>query len=205
MLDRQNSDRSTEVVSMQEKKRIQVSFAKTSGNSTLNFEGSKKSAIHEIDDSLWWSKDESKEIHDSWLGVVNAVKKKDTIWTQARKYSYVETLSRIWMSCFKGVEVSIFMKQELFFWTAIGHSRRGLEKFTLSRVQAIRCELRKQHIQEILALQEKCKEFNLSYEQSSHYMRLSCEENSRAALRFGRLLAEADWYAAHYDGLDFLP
>jgi hypothetical protein len=200
--DRPNS-RSTMVLDKQGKKRRQVRFKDIIDDNTFAFEGTKIDTTHDIDESLWWNQTEIKEIRENCWTVIKSVKKEDDIWTQARKYSYIETLSRVWMSCYKGDEVTIFMEQEICFWTTIGHSRRGLEKFTLSRVQAAQLEIRKQHIQEILALQKIFRERKLSYEQSVHYMRFSCEENSRATIRFSQVLAKADAFAANNDDLDF--
>lgn len=99
----------------------------------------------------------------------------------------------------KGKEVSPSLEMELRFWTCIGHSRRGLEKFTLSNIQAERHQRRRQHTEGVLFVQDQCWENKMDFESSERLIRVASERLSKGAAKFALLLAQADAHAVVQD------
>jgi hypothetical protein len=91
---------------------------------------------------------------------------------------------------------------ELRFWTCIGHSRRGLEKFTLSNIQAERHKRRRQHAEGVLFVQDQCWENKMDFESSRRLIRVASERLSKGAARFAFMLAEADAHAVVQDNVN---
>jgi len=150
-------------------------------------------AQYPVDKSLYLNKDEFIDIRMSAKDVVDSiVEKGDHVWSQARRASYVKTFSRAYQCCVKGREPSHGMKKELIFWTTIGHSRRGLEKFTLSDVQDRRLMRRREHLQSILFVQQQCWNEDMDFDQMSRLLRVTSIHTSKPAQKLAQLLAVAD-------------
>jgi hypothetical protein len=158
-----------------------------------------RESSYPLDESLWLNKQEWIEIRRQGQDVIDSIHKGDAIWSQARKLSYMATMSRIWRSCVKGKEITASLEMELRFWTCIGHSRRGLEKFTLSNIQAERHQRRRQHIEGVLFVQDQCWDNKMDFESSRRLVRVASEKLSKGATKFALMLAEADAHAVLQD------
>ena len=149
-------------------------------------------AQHPLDKTLWLDEDEWIDIRKRGQDVIDSVQNGDEIWSQARKHSYAATMSRVWTLCRRGKDLSPALKMELQFWTSIGHSRRGLEKYILTKVQSERQRARRRHTEAVLFVQAQCWKKRMNCESSGRLLRVSSEKFSRSAVTFAIVLAEAD-------------
>jgi hypothetical protein len=149
-------------------------------------------APYPFDASLWLDEEEWIDIRKRGQSVIDSVQKGDEIWSQARRHSYVATMSRVWALCRKGKELSPALKMELRFWTSIGHSRRGLERYILRKVQSERQQARRRHAEAILFVQAQCYSKHMNSASSGRLLRVSSEKFSRSGVKFAIALAEAD-------------
>jgi hypothetical protein len=154
---------------------------------------------HSFDKKLWLNKEECVDVRRQGQKVIDSIQTGDFSMSQARKHSYIKTMTRVWKSCAKGKDLSASTKKELCFWTSLGHSRRGLEKFCLSDVQSARRKLRHEHREGVLFVQDQCWENEMDYGSSSRLLRVASEWLSKAALHYASTLAEADAYAVEND------
>jgi hypothetical protein len=159
-------------------------------------------AKHSLDQTNWMNKEEWKAMRRSAQSVVDSVQKGDIIWSEARRHSYIKTMTKVWRSCVRGKELSESMKDELRFWTTIGHSRRGLEKHTLSEVQGERTRHRREHIEGIMFVQDQCWDNGLDEYQRARLLRVASEKLSKATKKFALILADADAHAFANDAED---
>lgn len=149
-------------------------------------------AKHYLEESLWLNQEEWKQIRRSGQNVVDSVQKGDFIWSEARRHSYIKTMTKLWRTCVKGKHISDSMKEELIFWTSIGHSRRGLEKFSVTEVQEERQRRRREHIEGIMFVQDQCWDHEINVDQTARLLRVASEKLSQVATQFAAILADAD-------------
>jgi hypothetical protein len=159
-------------------------------------------AKHSLDQTLWMNKEEWKSMRRSAQSVVDSVQQGDGIWSEARRHSYIKTMSRVWRSCVRGKEISESTQKELRFWTSIGHSRRGLEKYSLSEVQGERTRRRRAHIEGIMFVQDQCFDNGLDEHQRGRLLRVASEKLSKATKKFALIMAEADTHVIANDAED---
>ena len=152
-----------------------------------------------LDTTLWLDEEEWIDIRKRGQDVINSIFNGDEIWSQARKYSYAATMSRVWTLCRRGKELSPALKTELQFWTSIGHSRRGFAKYILTKVQSERQRARRRHTGAILFVQAQCCKNPMNCESSERLLRVSSEKFSGSAKTFAIALGEANAGAVVYD------
>jgi hypothetical protein len=176
--------------------RKRVRFAKTTEGQIME---EIHSPIHPRDSSQWMTREEWIEIRRQGQMTINSILSGDTIWSLARRHTYTNTMFRLWNCCLKGKEPSSSLKRELRFWASIGHSRRGLEKYSLPKVYDERQRRRYQHSSGVLFVQDQCYENRMDLETTSRLIRVASEKLSKASALFARLMAEADAEAVEYD------
>lgn len=188
------AETSTKSVGM--KKRFRVCFEESSKGQVKT---ESHNAQHPLDVTQWYTKDEWADIRHSGQVVIDSVTAGDVIWSQARRRSYVKTMTRVYRVCAKDRPLSEAMKEELIFWTCIGHSRRGLENYTLPEVQQERSRRRRQHREGIFFVQDQCWDADMGMDQTARLLKAASEKLSRATKQFATTLAEADSHAVEND------
>lgn len=186
---KRNKQTSTQNVQV---KRKCVRFAVTSRGNIMR---DSRKCQHSLDTAIWFNQEECSHIRRSAQSVVESIQQGDVIWSEARRQSYVKTMTKVWRSCAKGKNLSDSMIKELRFWTGIGHSRRGLETHSLPEVTRDRQSHRSDLVDAVMFVQERCSENAVDYDQTAHLLRVASEKFSKATKNFAVVLAAADAYA----------
>jgi hypothetical protein len=176
--------------------RKRVRFATTADGQILE---ETHSPLHPQDASQWMTREEWADIRRQGQVTINSILSGDTIWSLARRHTYTNTMFRLWNCCLKGKEPTSSLKRELRFWASIGHSRRGLEKYSLPKLQEERQLRRYQHSSGVLFVQDQCYENKMDLETTNRLIRVASEKLSKTSALFARLMAAADAEAVEYD------
>ena len=147
------------------------------------------------DARLWWQNKEFDTMKKSAYTITHLIKEGDASTEDNVKPSYSKVLSQAYNLATSGKDVDKSTLDELTFWIAHGHSRRGLEKFVLDDMRRDVMKRRQRTVAAVLFMQDKCFENNMTEDQSTHLIRAVSERLSLPATRMALVMGAADMLA----------
>lgn len=148
-------------------------------------------------DDVWIESHEWKRIRKSAAHMAETVCDGDHVWTASLDRGYVATMEKVFALCATTTQLSDALIDDLNFWTCVGVSRRGLEKYTLGGAQRRqRSKWRRRVIECVMYIQEECWGVEMDYDRSSQLICAASQKFSRLGRRFAFTVAAADEFAA---------
>lgn len=153
--------------------------------------------------SLYYSVDDHVAIKDRARSVTQNVAQKDRLDLTSNTYSRV--VFRIFQECCKGSDFRISEqdKAALEHWVALGHCRRGLERWSIPPMDSERRARRSVSIRAIVEMQSKTLDDGSRISDHPELMARVYETLTIPAKRYARIMGEADAAATRKKETDF--
>jgi hypothetical protein len=151
--------------------------------------------------NIWYNKRDLETIRTKVRGIAAVIHRRENV---PHALPYMETIQNAYRLCFKTSRPTRHDMQGLFTWVSKGHSRRGLERWS---VPAMRFHARNTHstiVYQVTAAQQASYPGESNVERMER-IRKASEFYSSAAKTFAEALGKADEEAAkevHYDRPD---
>jgi hypothetical protein len=151
--------------------------------------------------NIWYNKKDLETIRNKAQAIAAVIHSREN---EPHALPYMETIQNAYKLCCSTSRPTRGDMQGLFTWVAKGHSRRGLEQWS---VPAIRVHTRSTHTSVVYQVQvaQQLSDPDESYVDRMERIRKASEVYSLAAKTFAHALGEADEEAAkevHYDRPD---
>mmetsp|Transcript_1612 Transcript_1612/g.3963 ORF Transcript_1612/g.3963 Transcript_1612/m.3963 type:complete len:228 (-) Transcript_1612:373-1056(-) len=152
----------------------------------------------------WWLDDENKlSAYDTVDWVLCG---SDSLWASTERQSYCSTLSQVHDACIGNEAMSVGLQQDLLYWSRVGNSRRGLERYIVEEIQQFR-DQRISHVRaSVMFVQDACRTTgSMTKDQKADLIRNVSESVSHTAIRYAAIMGAADEASARFEHDEEIP
>jgi hypothetical protein len=151
---------------------------------------------------LWWTSHELNAIKKSCCQIAQFIKDSDKLFYDAEnRATYMQTLSKTLEAANESKDISANLKRDLAYWTTVGHSRRGLEKFVSEEFRQDRERRRLKALAAVLFVQKRSAEKIIDAEERAQLASRALEHFSHVSKMLARTLGEADAIAVQVESV----
>ena len=144
---------------------------------------------------LWWQREDLKSIKSNAKSLSNAIFEQKTL--ASHHFGYKNVVQRTYAQCLHDKNLTAEDKKGLFLWISKGHSRRGLERWSVPSVGRHRQSRRDNMVNGVLATQASL--LHLHPGERAPLLREASEQFTLSSKLFAAAMGEADAYAASED------
>ena len=149
---------------------------------------------------VWYQKEESLCHRNLAKNVAKGIRKQVP---SSSPESYTNVVSQVYKGCMTSRGPSEIAVAKLAHWSSVGHSRRGLEKWSVPNISKIRQQARSSTIAAVLEQQQMLQHSTLHSDDRAEILRLLSLQTSEISRRFAYFVAKADEMAVRNENMDF--